>query len=324
MTFLVPQGIGDSIWSLFKVQSIAEKHLQSNIDIKIACWYLNEVETRALDFVRRFDFVTSAGMYRMPQRGNHGPVLTPGPPADENGYFRYMDSGPNVVGGIDYVLIANTPLERGIRLEDWLPEYETNWKLMDSFKFTIGELNYADEFYKDTGDFVALYMSSEGGNGPNGHNRGPIWTPKDWIDLGNHYIDLGYKVVVLGTSYDVGYFDNRVKPLITDKYTDKWINCIDKNFGIGQTYAVLRKAKFLISYQSGIAIVGNYLGVPTGVFWRAKGDSISSHSYISFEESMSSAWANPKQIKEGKHLPLIYGRHDVKYIIDEVKNRNWI
>jgi hypothetical protein len=60
-----------------------------------------------------------------------------------------------------------------------------------------------------------------------------------------------------------------------------------------------------------------------GIFWREKGDSVSPQYYISFEEAMASAWADPRMISSGKHLPLIYGRHGVDYIIDQIKERRW-
>lgn len=65
------------------------------------------------------------------------------------------------------------------------------------------------------------------------------------------------------------------------------------------------------------------MGVPTGIFWRAAGDSIRDDAYLSFDEAMASAWANPQHIEQGKHLPLIYGRHGVDYIKQQIIERNW-
>jgi hypothetical protein len=323
MKFLVPQGIGDSIWGVFKMPAIAKAHNDSKIDIEIGCWHVNEGECRAVDFLKRFSFVNSVSMKVMPHNGNEGPMLLPGPVADANGYYRYIPDGPNVVPGIDYVLVSNTPLERGIRLEDWLPQYETKWNIIDDFQFNFGELRKAEQFKKQYGEFVVFFMSSESGNGRAGHNRNGIWSPQQWIDLGTRMIEkYGVKILVVGAGYDASYYRNLVLPKI-EQHKDKWIDRIGQ-FHIGETYAVVRQSKFIISYQSGIGIVANYFGVPTGIFWRQKGDSIDPNNYVSFEESMASAWANPKMISDGKHLPLIYGRHGVDQIMEQTELRNWI
>lgn len=308
MNFLVPQGIGDSIWALLKVQSIAAGE---PINIFIACIDKNNsAEARSLDFVRRFKFVNSAEMYEMPMNGNAGCVLQSGPPADEDGLYRYI-SEETVLPGIDYILIPNGSLERGIRLEDWQPGYDTNWKVMDDFSFDTPLVSIEN--------YVVFFMSSAESNTISGHNRNGIWSPLDWVELGECIQEeLGCKIVVVGASYDRSYYSDYVQPLLNYQ----WIDLIGQ-LGIGQTYSTIKGARFVISYQSGIGIVANYMGVPAGIFWRAKGDSISPHSYISFDERMAEAWVNPVMIEQGKYLPLIYGRHGVEYIVDEIKKRAW-
>jgi hypothetical protein len=118
------------------------------------------------------------------------------------------------------------------------------------------------------------------------------------------------------------YYDYYVAPEVKKFPQKHWINLIGK-LGIGGTYAIIKRARFTISYQSGIGIFASYLGIPTGIFWRAKGDSLNPECYISFEEAMSSAWVNPKMLASGRHLPLIYGRHHVEYICKEITDRKW-
>lgn len=311
MNFLVPQGIGDAVWALLKVQDIAAKR-DNIINIFIACQNKNNAaETRALEFVRKFKFVSSAQMYEMPMNGQGGCILLPGPIADENGFYRYIPDGESSLPGIDYVLMPNAPLERGIKIEDWLPEYKTNWWIMKDFDFEETAL-----FEKP---YVVFYLSSLQNNTSSGHNRNGIWSPLQWATLGNYIQkELGYKIVVVGADYDKSYFTDYVKPLLNDE----WVNLIGI-CGIGQTFSIVKNARFVVAYQSGIGIVANYMGVPAGIFWRQKGDSISPDCYISFEEKMAEAWVNPAMIEQGKYLPLIYGRHDENYIIDEIKKRAW-
>ncbi|MGH7175312.1 MAG: glycosyltransferase family 9 protein, partial [Minisyncoccia bacterium] len=169
-----------------------------------------------------------------------------------------------------------------------------------------------------TRPYAVFFCSSYGGNGQAGHNRGGIWRPQDWADLGKRVREMGLDIVVVGSEYDHTYYQQQVRPL-TGK---PWHDFIGK-WGIGQTFAVIKNAKFVVSYQSGIGIVASYLGVPTAIFWRAKGNSISPDHYISFEEGMASAWTRPDMLAQGKHLPLIYGRHDVNYIVDNITQRGW-
>lgn len=313
MNFLIPQGIGDAVWALLKVQDIAAKR-DNVVNIFIACQNKNSAaEARALDFVRKFKFVSSAEMYEMPMNGQGGCILLPGPIADENGYYRYIPDGETSLPGIDYVLMPNAPLERGIRIENWLSEYKTNWRIMDDFSF--------DGTGMQGFEYVVFYFSSIQNNTSSGHNRNGLWTPSQWIGLGKYIQEkLECKIVVVGADYDKSYFTGYIKPLLSDP--DEWIDLIGI-YGIEQTFSIVKGARFVVAYQSGIGIVASYMGVPSGIFWRAKGDSISPDCYISFEEKMAEAWVNPAMIEKGKYLPLIYGRHDENYIIDEIKKRAW-
>lgn len=321
LRFLVPQGIGDSIWALFKIQDVSEKLGGGRIEVRIACSDANNpLESRALDFVSRFAFVDDVQMYQVPDRGQVGASLLPGPATDADGLFRYLPDGPPASGtltGIDYVLMPNAPLERGVRLEDWLPEFKIDWNIMDQFAFRDGEGQAASGLDKP---YAVFFCGSQGGNTTAGHNRNAIWRPEDWANLAYRVRhELGLEVVVVGAEYDRDYYEKQLLPLVKrEPWTDRIGQC-----SIGETLAVTKNAKFVISYQSGIGIVSSYMGTPLGIFWRQKGDSVSPECYISFEEEMASAWANPQMISSGKHLPLIYGRHGVDYIIDQIKERRW-
>lgn len=323
MRILVPQGIGDSVWCLFKARDLAAKLDPGGpIDLKVACWHDTAAERRALSFLERFDFVHSVEMYVMP-RGRKGPVLRPGPEADAEGLYRYIPDGPHPeLSGIDYALIPNAALERGTRLEDWLPEYRIDWDVMDHFRFTPQEQAFGRQFLKETGPYVVFFMASLAGNTFAGHNRGPLWTPNEWVELGDRlHSRHGLKVVVVGTTWDEDYYRTLIDPLV--RFKPHWRNHIS-DWPIAQTYAVVKQARFLVTYQSGIGIVGHYLGVPTAIFWRPKGDSITPNAYVSFEEGMAAAWARPDDLAKGLLLPCIYGRHGVDDILTHAEAHGWL
>lgn len=315
MKFILPQGIGDSVWALHKIQSANRALGGGPIHVGLNCAEEGGVESRALDFVRRFSFVESARM--LPGFGIH-----PQNWLDNEGRYIYIPSGPvRFMDEMYYALMPNGHLERGMRLESWLPEFEINWDIMDSFCITDEEKLAGESLKEQLGEYAVFYLGPASGNTIEGHNRGPMWTPDDWVTLGRRIInELGLKIVLVGAPYDLTYYIMHIN--LTHADQRDWI-CLIGETNVGQLYSVTMNSRFVISYQSGVGIVSSYLKVPTGIFWRPKGNSINPNYYISFEEQMASAWARPETITAGKHLPLIYGRHGVDYIMDQIKLRGW-
>jgi hypothetical protein len=316
MKFLLPQGIGDSVWAIHKLQSASKKVGDGKIEAYLNCSEENDIQTRSLDFIQRFDFIDEAKML---------PGISIHPPSgwiDEQGHYVYIPDGPlQFCGETYYALMPNGHLERGNRLENWLPEFEINWDVMQHFRITEKELGCMKYLRDEIGDYAVFYLGPFAGNNQCGHNRDGMWTPQDWVDLGRRvHNELNLSIVVVGAPYDAMYYDFMIRPLVQD--TGYWYSILG-NTNIGELYGVTMGSRFVISYQSGVGIVSNYLGVPVGIFWRPKGNSINSEVFLSFEEEMASAWARPSTIKAGRHMPLIYGRHDVGYIMSEIHKRGW-
>jgi len=317
MNFLVPQGIGDIVWALFKIQSIRDVlDPGGTIDVRIACGGTSAIETRALDFVRRFSFVSSAEMFVCRGLGNN-PAIQP------DGRYNYVIDGWYEYDGVRYcALIPNRTLEAGERLESWLPHYPINWGIFSQFRITDAERRVADRLADKLGDYAVFYPGPLMGNTTSGHNRRSIWSPKDWRDLGRRVHDeFHLPIVAVGASYDASYYDILLRPMLNGD-SQQWTDLIGGT-SLGELWSITSRAKFVVSYQAGVGIVSTYLGTPTAIFWRAHGDSISPEFYLSFDERMASAWVPPAMIASGSHLPLIYGRHDVGYILREVRDRRW-
>lgn len=317
MRFLLPQGIGDSVWALLKIQDIAKKLGDGVVDVYLNTSKTDYREDRAVNFINRFSFVNKVGQLVTPITKDVYP------PLDKDGYYVYLDDGPPTNGlDVDYILIPNRVLERGLRIENWMPDFDVNWSIMDDFRFTDREVRLASDLRKELSEYCVFYLGPETGNTVDGHNRNSLWKPEDWAELGKFVTQrLNSRVVVVGARYDFDYWAKYVRPLVKDQ---KWIDLIGST-EISAAYAVTKQARFVISYQSGIGIVSEYMGVPSALFWRQKGDSISPYPnfYTSFEEAMNGAWSPPEMLVAGKHMALYYGRHDAKFVCEEIVRRGW-
>lgn len=317
MRFLLPQGIGDSVWALTKVQAIRDALDPSGpIDIVLAGDSTSPVQRRAVDFVRRFAFVSSVEL--RPYAIHH-----PQSQHRLDGTYNYLPDGLyDFDGSPTCVLIPNAPLERGERLESWLPQYAIDWGIMDRFAITTDERRYASDLYDGVGPYCVFYTGPLHGNLVNGHNRNSLWRASDWVELGRRVRrDLGLRIVVVGATYDADYFNMLIAPQLNGDGVN-WID-LHGETSIGQLYAVTSRARFVISYQAGVGIVSTLLGTPTALWWRPQGDSISPDTYLSFDERMASAWVPPTTLAARKHLPLIYGRETVDDILSSIKERRW-
>lgn len=319
MKFLLPQGIGDSVWALHKIQSVRDALAPgSPIDISLACGERSTIQDRALDFIRRFDFVHSATMQLAEIRNN--PVFHPA------GYWNYIPDGMyNFSGERFCVLIPNAALERGTRLEQWLPHYPIDWGIFSHFRISDQEHITGRKLRERIGDYAVFYPGPLGGNTFEGHNRNMLWKPQEWVELGEHiHQQFNLPIVLVGAPYDYDYYEYFLAPALNAAASSPshWTNLIGRTT-LGELWSVTSNARFMISYQAGVGIISTYLNTPTAIFWRARGDSISNHGFLSFEESMASAWVPPSVIESGRHLPLIYGRHKVDYIMGEIRSRGW-
>jgi len=201
------------------------------------------------------------------------------------------------------MLQANGHLERGLRIEDWLPDLEIDGKVMERFRWTPKALATAGEIRGSRGDYCVFYAGPESGNTTAGHNRGGLWRPADWVRLAKLAREAGLAVLFVGAAYDRSYLANYSLPAgLADchNYLGAW--------QIDETLAVIRGARFHVGFQSGLGIVGVYQGVPAAMFWRPYGDSILPDQRVNFREEMATAWVPREHLARGRYLPCIYGR----------------
>jgi FkbM family methyltransferase len=289
----VPAGIGDSCWCLVKLAALLRRE---GADAAV----VDAEETplpRTREFLEHFDFVACSG-YTPWHITEADPHVLP------DGTYNYAPSQPGWHGEFDWMLQANGHLERGARLADWLPELEPEWDFARRFRFQPDEQATAHVFAHEVGTpYVVMFAASETANTSCGHNRGPLWTPREWAVLCDRFLKDGVRPVFVGAEWDRSYFERRLRPLLPSAVLDRIAP-----WPIGTTFAVIKRSAGVIAFQSGLGIFAVYLGVPCAMWWRPDGDSIHPERFISFREAMASGWAPPGAVETGRYLPLVYGR----------------
>ena len=301
----VPAGIGDSVWTLTKIPAILQSYGVDKAQIALC----GGPPHRAKEFVERFDFVESASYSNW--------ECVESDRYTSEGVYNWAPAGVGWHAEFDYMLQANRHLEQGHRLEAWLPEFETDWSIGDRFRFTGREVREARELERRIGSYCVFYFGPEKGNTESGHNRGPLWSPADWGELAERCRSMGLTVFAAGAEYDRSYFERHVASTLgpCEDAIGRW--------EIGQSFAVIQRARFVVAYQSGIGIFAAYMGIPTAMFWRPHGNSIDPAGYVTFQEEMASAWAPRQALEEGAYLPLIYTKCSPQSIVEHAVRHGW-
>ena len=305
VAFVCPNGIGDVMWVLTKIRTIAAGR---PIDLVLSGDPRQELDQRCLPFLKRFPFVRTAAIMDIPilHDKEH--------PTDSRGRYRYLSDG--ILGQYHY-LIPNTTLEAGRRLEEWLG-LPVDWKVTDDFDWSNTERGTM--LGKCFAPFIAFYLGPENGNVNEGHNRGFLWEPKHWVELGKKFTERGMQIVLVGAHYDRSYWERYVREGVGQENM-LWHDTIGR-LEIGETFAMLKEAKAFVSYQCGLGIVTHYLGIPTVMWWRPEGNSAHATQLVSLSEQMAYGWTNPAL--QDKYIGCIYQRQSVDDIIAEIDRREWL
>lgn len=155
-----------------------------------------------------------------------------------------------------YVSI-NKHLESGRRIEEWLPELKMKWDI--EFNIPLDSRIKAIKLIpKDIKCPVGVYTSSLPNNMNPQYNGFGL---KGWatriLEIMEHRPDS--TIVLIGADYDRSILD----PLAALLKEAEVPHILVIGEDISVTIEVIKKLKFLISYPSGIGILGNILHTPT-------------------------------------------------------------
>lgn len=190
----------------------------------------------------------------------------------------------------EFYLQANTWLEAGKRIEDWLPDLKTSYRIKwgtseEDAEAARGLLrctwvdfgNIEQEYYNDR-KFIALYTSAYQKDA-----RWKGWEAKEWLD----FIQLfpkGYTFVIIGASWDIG-IPEQLMPMLTLN-SIPYVNTVGQPLGI--VIEVLKRCEAFVGFPSGLSILNETLGAGKTIMF-----------FPPHLQAMQNTFAEPSRIEDG-------------------------
>ena len=149
---LVPPGMGDSYWSIVKMQSFLKSEGIDMPDICIAAGKDKKYNghVRAVPFLQMFPFVNAAGGHIAMKQMENGKKIW---------NEAYSERGRTVFRDIydhDYMLSYNGHIRWGVQLEDVDPQYECDWH--PPMFVSLDQENFKNNCIKQYGKYFCIYL----------------------------------------------------------------------------------------------------------------------------------------------------------------------
>lgn len=273
-------GLGDNYWLMTKMESFRERNAIDRLRIAV---HEDPVHKYTADFLSLIPFIDEVerrpGQFIFPFSMAGGP----GTPCIKNSH------------GCDYIMELGSRLSEGDRLEEILPEYETNFH--PRIDIPEADVAWADDFKRQVGGKLFLFFTaSVGGN--RGWNK-ECWKVADWIRLAELiHGATGIKPTLIGATWDMDYAEDIRRQDRQQLIRQGLVG----QTSIARALALLRGADLLAGFSCGIPMVATYFGVPTILFWPIRG--ISRHEY--YKPGFMTSWI-PRDIQEsGRYFPVPY------------------
>lgn len=253
---LLPPGIGDSYWSIVKMESLMRREgIEGPVDAYVACPRMkgHDGHLRAFPFLEMFPFIGSTGetfdsSIKNIQRHNIWKEAY-----SQRGRTIFKD-----VFGFDYFVSYNGHLRYGESLEGIDPDLKCNWN--PPMFVSLEQERYKEQCKKQYGKYIVFYFVFQG-------------TYKHWTDQFSvasviRFIrDLvertGYTPVFAGAVWDKKLDSElrRVRKSIP--------NCVDLlgETTVEQLFGLLRGGELVVGYPSGLTILSAVLKQKTLIIW---------------------------------------------------------
>jgi len=237
-TVNVYPGIGDILWTFQKLQGLFPV-----LDINISSAGVRRSE----NFVKMIE-----GVRNVSYRNITRPMIRAKTVHDVN--LRDYE-------GKDFFLEANTWLESGKRIEDWMPKTENfvkdvKLKPMPTHPF----VNTLQKRNNET--YIGIYTSNIANNKRNG------MTPELWAQYISEISSSheNPQIFIIGAEYDKD-MALKVKQILNSKH--KIHSMITIGYEIHETIGLLKKLDLIVGFPSGICILSNMFKIPNVMFMTA-------------------------------------------------------
>lgn len=177
-------------------------------------------------------------------------------------------------------LSANKHLENGYRIERFLPDLPTTYRL--NYNTSLEDAGKAAEYMN--GATIGIYCSAY-----SNARQWNMWGVKEWVDFIRiiHHHRPNVSFVFIGAEYDLD-----LSTQIMDCLQDLGIPHISS---VGEPLSVvieiLKLVNYFVGFPSGLSILNETLGKPGLMF------------YPPHLKKMMTAWAHPDRISQGYHIP---------------------
>lgn len=248
-------GIGDSIWIMQKLINAKE----------------------------RFHFKIPDGT---PQRGKPLFDLLPGiaesctysPGLSYNFLKRNSVGNPSwsAIKEKEFILEANSHLESGRRIEGFLPDLPTTYRL--HYNTTESDTQAANLYFNKDKKFIGIYTSAYS----NARNQG-AWGVDEWFEFCKLLYKKDMCYVLLGAEYDTGITEDLTARF--KEFNIDYISAIGEPLGV--TIEILKRLNYFAGFPSGLSILNETLGKDGVMFYNRK------------DKGIINTWAEPERIKTG-------------------------
>jgi hypothetical protein len=190
----------------------------------------------------------------------------------------------------DFYLSANKHLEAGKRIEDFLPDLPTSFRVnWDTEQYETRAL----ELLQDKKQYIGLYGSSY-----NTTRKWSFWDEHKWLELAKmiykHNPDSAF--VIIGAEWDLDLGRNLVKLL--EQEGIPYANTIGEPLGV--VIEIMKLLKYFFSFPSGLGILAPTVGCPVTMFYP---DGRNGSPDLS---KMMNAWASLEDIESGLYKGCLF------------------
>lgn len=251
---LMPPGIGDSYWSIVKLESFIERYNTGLPDVyqliqKTRVAQNEKLANRATSFLEMFPFLAAKGVHYQ-REGKKVRAIW------REAYLRPGRTVFKDVLGFDYMLAYNGRFRAGETLEE-ADNLKCNW--YPKRFVSLAEERFKEDCMQTYGKYAVFYFVF--------HGTYKNWSDQFPVDEVIKAVNLivsktGLTPIFVGAAWDAG--NDQLKHLI--KSVPKAINMLGQT-SLEQLFGLLRGSELVVGYPSGLTIMATVLKAKTLIIW---------------------------------------------------------